>query len=307
MSDILKTQMGSVEWVMLTVLAMVWGGSFFFVETVVDDLPPLTIVTLRVGLAAPALWIAVVASGHAVPRRLSVWLAFLVMGTINNAIPFSLLVYGQTGIASGVASILNATTPMFTVVVAGLLLADERMTTLKTGGIVLGIAGVAVMIGPEALVADGDALLPQIACLGAAVSYAFAAVFGRRFRRFGVAPVVVAAGQVTASTLVLAPLALIVDDPFAGAMPGFDVWAAVVALALLSTAFAYILFFRILASAGATNLSLVTLLVPVFAILLGAVFLGERLDAGQIAGMVLIGSGLLAIDGRALRIFAKPA
>jgi len=306
MTDTVKTQMGLAEWGMLTVLSMVWGGSFFFVGTVVDDLRPFTIVAVRLALAAPALWIAVLVSGNALPRAASVWLSFLLMGAINNALPFSLLVYGQTQIASGVASILNATLPIFMVIVAGFVLPDERATPAKVAGVVLGVIGVAVMIGPEVLLEGRDTSLPKVACLGAAFSYACANAFGRRFRRLGVAPVVVAAGQVTAAALLLAPLALIVDDPFAGPMPGADVWAALAALALLSTAFAYILFFRVLASAGARNLSLVTLLVPVFAILLGWVFLGERLNAGHYAGLALIACGLLAIDGRLLRLVRRP-
>ena len=294
-------QMGVRDWTLLTFLSVLWGGSFFFVETVVDDFRPLTVVVLRVGLAAPALWLMILVTGRRLPGDPAVWLAFLVMGTINNVIPFSLLVWSQTGIASGVASILNATTPMFTMMVAGAMLADERITRLKVAGIAAGIAGVAVMIGPEALAGPGNDVLAQCAVLGAATSYAFAAVFGRRFKRLRVDPVVVAAGQVTAATLVLAPVALIVEQPFAATMPGADAWAAIAGLALLSTSLAYIIYFRLLETAGATNLMLVTLLVPVFAILLGVAFLGETLGLDHIGGMVLIGAGLLVIDGRAVR------
>jgi drug/metabolite transporter (DMT)-like permease len=219
-------------------------------------------------------------------------------------VPFSLLVWGQTQIPSGLAAILNATTPLFAVLVAHVLTADERMTRGRLAGIVIGFAGVALMLGPEAWRGFGDDLMAQLACLAAACSYGFAGVFGRRFRRLGVPPLATATGQVTASTAMLVPLALLVDRPWQLAVPGIEVWGAVAALALLSTALAYILFFRILASAGAVNLSLVTLLVPPGAILLGALFLDERLEPLHFAGMALIGLGLAAIDGRPARRLA---
>lgn len=302
MNVLINAQMGLREWLLLLALSFVWGGSFFFVETLTDDFAPMTIVVLRVGLAAVPLWILIALTNRKVPVCPSIWLAFLCMGTINNVIPFSLLVWAQTAIASGVASILNATTPMFTVIVAGVLLSDEKVTAKKVAGVLAGIAGVAVMIGPQALLGDGNDLWAQIAVLGAALSYAFAAVFGRRFKRFGVDPVVVAAGQVTAATAVLAPIAIVVERPFDAPMPGPEAWAAVGGLAVLSTSLAYIIYFRLLETAGATNLMLVTLLVPVFAILLGVVFLAETLGHFQIAGMALIAFGLLLIDGR---LFAR--
>ena len=234
------------------------------------------------------------------PTDARVWLAFLVMGLINNLVPFSLIVWGQVYIASGLAAILNATTPMFTVIVAGLLLPDERFTPAKLVGVVLGFAGVAVMIGPAALEGLGDNLLAQLAVLGAALSYAFAGVFGRRFKTLGLNPVTTAAGQVSASTLILLPIVLLFELPLdTGSLTTTGV-AAIVALGLLSTAVAYILYFRILASAGATNLLLVTFLIPISAILLGATVLGERLAIEHFAGMARIGLGLAAIDGRPL-------
>ncbi|MCK5622213.1 MAG: DMT family transporter, partial [Alphaproteobacteria bacterium] len=260
---------------------------------------------LRVGLAALALHIFLLATGSRMPLDLRLWGAFLVMGFLNNAVPFSLLVWGQTQIASSLASILNAMTPIFTVVVAHFLTSDEKMTGGRLAGVLIGFAGVAVMIGPAALAGLGANLLAQIACLGATLSYAFAGVFGRRFARMGVSPVQTAAGQVTASALILLPLSMMVDRPWTLAMPGMEAMASVVALALLSTAVAYILFFRLLASAGATNIMLVTFLVPVSAILLGVTILGERLEPEHFAGMALIGLGLAAIDGRPARMLAR--
>jgi drug/metabolite transporter (DMT)-like permease len=293
--------MGIRDWAMLLALSVLWGGSFFFVGVVGSDLPPLTIVTLRVGLAAVTLWGIAAAMGLRPPGSARIWIAFAGMGLLNNVIPFTLFVWGQTQIASGLAAILNATTPLFTVIVAGLLLADERMTLLKISGVAVGFAGAVVMIGPDALGGLGDNVLAQLACLGGALSYAFAGVFGRRFRAMGVDPIVTAAGQVTASTVILAPITLLVAKPWALAMPGGSTWAAIAGLAVLSTGFAYILYFRILASAGATNLLLVTFLIPVTAVLLGSLVLGERLDSVYFVGMGLIGLGLSAIDGRLWR------
>lgn len=294
--------MGPVEWVMLLLLSVLWGGSFFFVGVAVRDLPTLTIVALRVGLAGLVLWGVVAVLKRPLPSNPHAWAAFLGMGVLNNVIPFGLIVWGQQTIASGLASILNATTPLFTVVVAGLLLSDERINGRKLIGIAAGFAGVVVMIGPGALFGLGSDFLAQFACLGGALSYAFAGVFGRRFKRLGVDPIVVAAGQVTGSTLVLAPLALVIDRPWHLSTPTPSTWAAIVGLAVLSTALAYILYFQILQRAGATNLLLVTFLIPVSAIALGVLVLGERLSGPEIGGMVLIGVGLLAIDGRILEI-----
>lgn len=300
MSGINKT-MGVGDWVRLLTLSVLWGGSFFFVEVAVHAIPPLTLVSLRVGLAALALWALVPLLGLQVPRGIGIWMAFLGMGLLNNVVPFSFIVWGQTQIASGLASILNAATPLFTVLVASALLPDERATPLKLGGVVIGLAGVVVMIGPDALDGLGAAVLAQLAVLGATVSYAFAGVYGRRFKTLGVDPIVTAAGQVAASAIFLAPIALYVEQPLALPMPGVFVWASVAGLALLSTALAYILYFQILSSAGATNLLLVTFLVPVSAIWLGVAVLGETLEPLHLLGMATIGVGLAAIDGRLFR------
>ncbi len=297
----IKLSMGPRTWAILVALSVLWGGTFFFVEIAVKELPPFTIVTVRFGLAAIALWAVVAVMGIRVwwPRR--VWAAFFGMGVLNNAVPFTLLVWGQTQIASGLASILNATTPLFGVLVAGVVLADERLTPSKAIGAAVGFAGAVVMIGPTVLEGLGENVLAQLACLGAALSYAFAGVFGRRFSKKGIDPVMTATGQVTASAIVLIPVALIVDRPWALAMPGAVTVTSVIALALASTALAYILYFRILASSGATNILLVTFLVPVSAIVLGTFILGERLEAVHFAGMALIGLGLATIDGRLWR------
>lgn len=291
-------RMGGRDWGLLVLLSLLWGGSFFFVGVAVVGLPPFTIVLLRVGLAALALNGVLLATGLRLPWDGRVWGAFALMGFLNNLVPFSLIVWGQTQIASGLASILNATTPLFTVLLAHVLTRDEKLSGARFAGVVIGFAGVVVMIGPEAFDDLSNSVLAQLAIVGAALSYGFAAVFGRRFARLGVAPLSTATGMVSVSTLMLIPLVGVVDRPWELPMPGMDVWAAILGLALFSTALAYILYFRILASVGATNLSIVTFLIPVSAILLGALFLGERLGLIHFAGMALIGVGLAAIDGR---------
>lgn len=289
--------MNTKVWGMLILLSILWGGSFFFVGVAVYDLPPLTIVTLRVGIAAFTLWGIALMLGLRPPKSIKVWGAFLGMGLLNNVIPFVLIVWGQTLIASGLASILNAATPIFTIVVAGILLPDERPTPLKLIGVALGFVGVAVMIGVPTLGSDSN-LLAQLAIVGAAISYAFAGVYGRRFKSLGVNPVITAAGQVTASTLILLPISLFVDGTIDVSEVHMSTWMAILGLAVASTAIAYVLYFKILELAGATNVLLVTLLVPVSAVLLGWLFLNESLELIHVLGMALIALGLSAIDGR---------
>jgi drug/metabolite transporter (DMT)-like permease len=298
--------MGAREWAMLLALSLLWGGSFFFVAVGLRGLPPFTLVTLRVALAAACLMLVLRVTGGTIPRAPAAWRSFLGMGLLNNVVPFSLIVWGQTQLASGLAAVLNATTPLATVLVAHLCTRDERLTVPRLGGVLLGLAGVAVLIGPAALDGADAHILAQGACLAAAVSYACAGVFGRRFRRMGIAPLPTAAGQLTASAAILLPLALLVDRPWDLPPPAVEVWAGVAGLALLSTALAYVLYFRILATAGATNLLLVTFLIPISAMLLGVLVLGERVAAPQLVGMALIGSGLVAVDGRLLRWSARP-
>lgn len=298
-AGVVGTTMSAVEWGLLVVLSILWGGSYFFVEVALEALPPFTVVAGRLGLGALALNAVFWFVRHRFPRDPAAWRAFLVMGFANNVIPFCLIVWGQSRIAGGLASILNATTPLFTVVVAHVLTRDEKMTPSRIVGVALGFVAVVVVVGPDALQGAGAEVATQIAVLGAAISYALAGVFGRRFSRLGVDPLEAATGQVTAGALMLIPFALFVDRPWGLTMPSAEIWAAVLGLGLLSTALAYVIYFRILARAGATNLLLVTFLVPVSAIVLGAAILGERLAAHEIAGTAVIVLGLAAIDGRA--------
>jgi drug/metabolite transporter (DMT)-like permease len=295
--------MSPLEWGLLLLLSTVWGGSFFFAAVALREVGPLTVTISRVLIAAILLHLFILLAGLRMPRDTRTWVAFLGMGLLNNIIPFSLIFWGQTHIASGLASILNATTPLFTVVIAHVLTHNEKLTAGRTLGVLIGFAGVVVMIGADLLQGLGNNLLAQLAVLGAAVTYGFASVYGRRFRQLP--PICTAAGQVTTSTIVMLPVALLLERPWSLPMPGWQTFAALALLGALCTAFAYGLYFRILRTAGSTNISLVTFLVPVSALLLGMLILGERLEPKHFLGMALIGVGLAAIDGRPWRYLSN--
>ena len=292
--------MSLAVWGQLLLLGLLWGGSFFFARIAVAEMPPLVLVFWRVLIAAVALHVWLRARGVNIRPILDHAGNFLLLALLNNVIPFSLIFAGQTEIGAGLASVLNATTPFWTIIVANALTSDEKFSATKISGVLLGIAGTAVMIGPGLLAGLGGPVWAKLAIVGAAVSYAFAVVFAKRFR--ALPSTLVATGQLTASTLIMLPVMLVFYDYAEVFSGGRTTWLAVVALALASTAFAYFLYFSILASAGATNASLVTLIVPATAILLGALVLSERLELFEIGGMVLIAAGLVTIDGR---LFAR--
>jgi drug/metabolite transporter (DMT)-like permease len=294
----IRTTMNRGDWLILLTLAVIWGGAFFFIGVAVKHVPPLTYVWLRLTIAAAAMWIYVKARMGSLGLPRQVWGAIVLLAVLNNALPFALFGWGQTHIASGLASILNATTPIWGVVVAHFLTHDERMTPRKTVGVLLGFGGVATMIGPALLSNIGTNALAQLACVTASLSYALAAVWARRFRRIGVAPIAVTTGQLSAGALIMLPVSLIVDQPWTHPFPPVSAWAAITALALFCTAFGYVLYFRLIDHAGATNALLVTLLVPPVAIMLGAAFLNETLAPQDFLGLALIALGLAAIDGR---------
>jgi drug/metabolite transporter (DMT)-like permease len=296
-SDATAPKMGAPEWIALLALSSLWGGSFFFFKVLVAELPPFTVVLGRVGIAALALNLLLAARRDPLRLEPRLWGSFLMLGLLTNVIPFSLIAFGETRIASGSAAILNATTPIFTILAAHLFTADEKLTLPKGAGVLAGFLGAAVLIGPAAFsgLSQGD-LLGDGCCLLAALVYGLAAIYGRRFK--AIAPLKIATAQVTAATVILLPLASMVDRPWTLPMPSTGAWMALLAIALLCTALAYLLYFRILAVAGATNLVLVTFLLPASALGLGALFLGEQITPQALLGLALIGLGLAAIDGR---------
>lgn len=301
----IRTVMNRGDWLILLLLAVIWGGAFFFIGVAVRHVQPLTYVWLRLTIGATGLWAYLAIRGERISLPRQVWGSILLLALLNNALPFALFGWGQTHIASGLASILNATTPIWGVVVAHFLTHDERMSPRKFAGVLLGFGGVATMIGPSLLSDIGSSALAELACVGASLSYALAAVWARRFKRLGISPFSVTTGQLTAGALVMLPVSMLVDRPWTHAFPPPTAWAAIAALALLCTALGYVLYFRLIEHAGATNALLVTLLVPPVAIVLGATFLGETLAPQDFAGLALIALGLAAIDGRLISAAAR--
>ena len=299
----MRQTMNGGDWLRLGALSLLWGASFLFYRMLATELPPLTTVLTRVGIGGLVL-LALLSARRApihIPR--AQWGRFLGIAALNNAIPFTLFAWAETRVSGGTAAILNAMTPMFAVLVGALVLRTEALTAARLAGVACGVAGVVVLIGPQALL--GQDLLGQAACLLAALSYGFAVHFARRIS--GVTPPNMALGQLIASSLMLLPLAGLVDRPWALPAPSTLGWVAVIGLAVPCTAFAYLLFFSLLARAGANNTALVTLLVPVSALGLGALVLGEPITLAAVAGMALIAAGLAAIDGRVLRRLTRPA
>jgi drug/metabolite transporter (DMT)-like permease len=303
--------MGLAEWAMLLILSVVWGGAFFFYKLLDDaGLPPFTIVLGRVGIAALALLPVVALSRRAMPRSWRVWRALFVLGAFNNVIPFALIILGEKQIDSGLASVFNATTPIFAALIAHVMTRDEKLTPPRVAGVVLGIIGVVLLMGASALRGFSLTSAAQLACIGAAVVYGFGAVYARRFAALGLDPLVLATGQLCASAVLALPLALGLEHPWTVLHGvGATTWLAWLGLALPSTALAFVLYFRILATAGATNAASVTFLVPVSAVLLGTLVLHERLAPSTVAGMAVIFLGLAVLDGRllaALRARTRP-
>lgn len=297
--------MNAKAWGLLLFLSLLWGGSYLSARIAAPVLPPFVLVFARCVIAAAALNLVLAARGRHLPLDRASLRDYVVMGLLNNVVPFGLIFFGTATIGAGLASILNATTPIFTALVVHAFTADDKLTANKSAGVLLGFAGVAVLIGYSAIGDLGGHLLAELACLAAAVSYAVSTLWARRFR--GRDPIETAAGQLTASSLVALPLMLALETPWTIPLPPPDVIAAVLFLGLFATGLAYVVFFRILTIAG-SNVMLVTFLVPVSAILLGVVVLGERLEPRHWAGMALIMLGLAAIDGRLWRRWlARPA
>ena len=293
--------LGITEWMLLVGLSILWGGSYLFMKLAVLTVPLFTIVLGRVSIAALALLIVLTISGTGIPKGRRIWLAFFGMGIFNNVIPMSLIVFSQNSISVGLASILNSITPLFTILVAHMTTNDERLTFRKLVGISFGIMGVVMLMGPELVDNFGVAALGEWACLGAALSYACANTFGRRFVQLGTKPMQTAFGQVVASTVILAPLVIVVDQPWTISNPGFLPVHSILALGLFCTALAYVIYFQILARSGATAIALVTFMIPPSAILMGWLALGEQISSQDFLGMSLIGVGLFSVNRQSNR------
>jgi drug/metabolite transporter (DMT)-like permease len=291
------------DWLLLLVLSVLWGGSFYFAKIAVLEIPPLTLALGRVGIAAAALILFTRIIAEPFPRDAATWRHLTVMAALNNVVPFTLIFWGQIHISIGLASILNATSPLFGVLFAHLMTQDDRLSAGRMIGLLAGFIGVVVLIGPDMLTELGSHVLAELACLAAAAFFAVGAVYARRVR--GVPPVMMAAGQLIMSTVLLLPIVLLFSRPEAMFTASRTAIWAMISLALLSSALAYLIYFRLIARAGATNALIVTFLLPVSAILLGLGLLNEVLDARQLAGMAAIFIGVAAIDGRPARFLAR--
>lgn len=290
--------MGRVEWAMLGLLALIWGSAFLFIKVAVASFDPLTYVWIRLIIASAALGLMLRLSGHHLRFPKMVWAAVGVLALLNNVVPFLLFGWGTQHIASGLAAILQATTPIFGVLVAHIATTDERLTRARLIGVTVGFGGVAAMIGPQIVGDGGHHLMAQLACLFASLLYALAGIFARRFQAMGVNPMQLAAAQFIAGAILLAPVAVQFGQSFGSLPSSWEAWGSLVALSLVCSAFAYVIFFRLIERAGATNSLLVTLLVPPVAILVGSIVLGEQLALNQLFGLLLIAGGLAIIDGR---------
>ena len=279
------------------------GGAFFFGQIALEDVPSVTVALHRVGWAVPALWIVLCLKGIKMPRSPHVWICFFIMGALNNAIPFSLILWGQTLIGSSLAAILNGTTAVFGAVVAAIFLSDEPLTLRKIIGALCGLLGVAFIMGIEALTDFDPRNLGQLPVLTAGLSYAFVGVWAKRHLSTQ-PPILNAFGMLLGSTVLLTPIVFFIEGaPTVALAP--KVWTSLIALSLVSTALAYLLYFEILRRAGSANLMLVTLLIPPVTIALSYTFLGERVEQEALYGLGLIALGLGVTDGRVLDLMSK--
>jgi len=297
-----ELQIDARDWSRLVFLSVLWGGTFFFTGVALKELPPLTLVFLRLSIATlillPLLWI----NGIKFPVGVAGWQPYAVMAFINNVIPFSLIVMAQTYIPSGLASVVNATTPVFTVLVAAAF-GEEKLIFRRVAGVLLGLLGVAVLKGYDFDITSRQSIGIAL-CLGATLCFGFSALWATR-KLAGSPPIGTATFQLISASLMMLVLASVIDRPWQLQMPGLATWAAILGLASLSTALAFIIFFQIVIRSGASNVMLVTLLVPVSAILLGYFILGERIELREIIGALIIGSALLVMDGRIFRLLGR--
>jgi drug/metabolite transporter (DMT)-like permease len=283
---------------LIAILSVLWGGAFFLIEIGLRSYPPITLVFIRVGVAVPAMWIAMRVMRERLPTDMRIWGLLTVVGAFNCALPFTLFFWGQQYLDSSYAAILNATTPLWGVITAHFMTADEKATPSRVIGVLIGLAGIVVMVGPTAMRGFSDNLLAQLACLVSTVFYSLAAIFGRRLSQSTITPMAVATGQTITAALLMIPIMLVVDQPWTMETPRLDASLAGLALALVSTALAYFLYFRLIDRSGASNAQLVAFLMPILALILGVSFLGESLSGAQIAGAALIAVGLAVLDGR---------
>lgn len=290
-------KMTTKGWALLFLLSVLWGSSFFFIEIALRDISIFTIVFARVGIAALVLTVYVYATGHQLPGKITIWGQFILLGALRAAIPISLIVWAETQINSSLAGILNSTSPLFTAIIAHHLTPDDKLTRSRLLGIVMGMIGVGVLIGPDALQGFGVQVIAQLAMLGATCSYGFAAVYGRQFK--GTSPTVSATGMLIGAALLIFPLALL-EQPWTLSLSLLSV-SAILGLSLLSTALAFIVWFQLIFSVGASNTSMVTFLIPITALVLGLFILDETMNLTSFIGLMIILAGLAIAQNRFMK------
>ncbi len=296
--------MTTQDWGLIAILSLIWGSAFFLIVVILRDMPANTMVFLRFALAIPPMLLWLRYTGEGLPMTAAIWRQFAILGALNIAIPLIIFTWGQSRIPSGLASVLNATTPLWGVIVAHFFTQNEKATPLRLVGVLTGFAGVGVMMGSGALSGAGENVMAQLACAGATLFYALAGVYALRMGDTGLSPMQIATGQVCTATLMMIPVVLLTETPWALPLPGMAALASLAILAVVGTSFAYLLYFRLIASAGASNALLIPLTIPPIAILMGALFLDEVILPQQMAGIALIAVGLLALDGRLFRRLA---
>jgi drug/metabolite transporter (DMT)-like permease len=293
-------RLGAVEWGLIGLQSMLWGSAYFFIAIAQQELPAFTISALRTIPATTALLAIVLSLGYRLPATLAEWRLFILFSAFNTALPFVLIVWGQARATGGMAAILNATAPLFGIFLAHVLTHDEKLSWNKLAGILCGMTGVAILVGPEFVLGESADVMARLALLAAPFCYVCANIFARR--RLGhYPPFVVAAMQMTGAVFVAFPLAFAIDRPWTLPMPSAKALGAIAAMGVFGSALASLCHFTVLQRAGATNASLVTLIMPLTPIALGGLFLGDTLTPRDIAGALVIGAALILIDGRILR------
>jgi drug/metabolite transporter (DMT)-like permease len=297
--------MGAIEWGLIALQSMLWGSSYFFIATVQGQVPALTIAALRTLPAAAVLLLIVLSLGYRLPATLAEWRLFIGFSVFNTVLPFVLIVWGQSRTTGGMAAILNATAPLFGIFLAHVLTHDEKLSWSKAIGILVGIAGVGVLVGRDVVVGTSADLMARLALLAAPFCYVCANIFVRR-RLGGYPPFVIAVMQMVGAMAVSLPVAAAIDRPWEHAAPPAAALLAIVGMGVLGSALPSLCHFTVIQRAGATNASLVTLIMPLTPVALGGIFLGERLSATDITGALIIAAALIIIDGRVLGVWRRP-
>ena len=278
---------------LLLFLGALWGSSYLFIKITVTEVPATTLVIGRLGLAAGIMWLILLVTRQRIPTDRKVWGAFAGMGFLSGAVPWTLITWGEQYISSGLAALLQATMPIFTLILAVLLSDDERLTPLKVLGVVIGFVGVGILMLPDLREGLQASFLGQLAIIASSLSYAAGAVFARKWLR-GQPPMLSTTGQLTTGLLFMLPLGLLSGQPFHGA-PSLPAIASWLALTVLGTVVAYIIYYKLIQSSSATFVSTVTYIIPVYGLFLGALVLNEPLTANLMASLALILLGILLV------------